>query len=134
MSNIYVDELPKSCDWCPCCHYDDYNGVNRCEADIKRPFKPIIDWGVDKLSTCPLKLIADRLSEERKKVVQEIKSCINDRIQNESCFITRDENGKPITTMATICSNYTINELSYLIKFLDKVEGENNGRDRTNKI
>ena len=126
MSNIYVDELPKDCWNCEFGYQEhSFDGL-RCKFNDKycNQFK----------TSCPLKPLSDRLAEERKKVVQEIKSCINDRKQNESCFITRDENGKPITTMATICSNYTINELSYLIKFLDKVEGENNGRDRTNKI
>ena len=126
MNNIYVDKLRKTCSGCFCKDCDSWCSLLKRYMDYKDERKRPKD--------CPLKLITDRLAEERKKVVQEIKSCINDRIQNESCFITRDENGKPITTMATICSNYTINELSYLIKFLDKVEGENNGRDRTNKI
>ena len=67
-------------------------------------------------------LITDRLKEERKRVVREIRNHINDRIQNESCFMTRDENGESINTMATICSNYTINELSFIIKYLDQIE------------
>jgi hypothetical protein len=70
MNNIYVDELPKSCDECPCCNSDiDYGaccnlgayGFKECYCTNK------------KHPNCQLKPLTDRLAEERKKAVQEIK-------------------------------------------------------------
>ena len=126
---IFVSELPKDCLDCPC-YCGEFMRCNliHCEHSVgyfnedELDYKHIpISQEYEKL-ICPLKLLSDRLAEERQKVVQEIREHINDRMQNEEYFITRDENGEPITTMATICSNYTINELSYIIKFLDQIE------------
>ena len=67
MNNIYVDELPENyIDICPCnhdgrCTLLNYEDCNICYYDMK------------KNEHCPLKLITDRLAEERKKVVQEFR-------------------------------------------------------------
>ena len=130
MNNIYVDELPKSCDWCPCCHYDDYNGVYRCEADIKRPFKPIIDWGIEKLSTCPLKPLTDRLAEERKKVVGELKVDIRSLFNSyassliDYCIWNKnaDENQKLYNNFKRIINDRLVKVLDLFDKRIDQIE------------
>jgi hypothetical protein len=61
MNNIYVDELPKNCKGC-LLHNED-NGW--CQV--------LICYTDDVPSNCPLKPLTDRLAEERKKVVQEIR-------------------------------------------------------------
>ena len=70
MNNIYVDEMPKDCNECPClnddieqgCHCN--LGVFDCDDGFKLNKKH---------PNCPLKPLSDRLAEERKKVVQEIR-------------------------------------------------------------
>ena len=64
MNNIYVDELPKSCIDCPC-ESESYCNLLNIGIDIREHIVT---------PNCPLKLITDRLAEERKKVVQELKS------------------------------------------------------------
>jgi hypothetical protein len=64
MNNIYVDELPEDCLCCPC---ESEYFCNLLKTDIG-----FLKWG-ETHKECPLKLITDRLAEERKKVVQEIK-------------------------------------------------------------
>ena len=65
MNNIYVDELPKSCQQCPYYSYE----------ETEDEFWEFCSWCGYEFSeeTCPLKALSDRLAEERKKVVQEIK-------------------------------------------------------------
>lgn len=65
MNNIYVDELPNRCDSCV-----GYGGASgRC----KLLHKPVF---ITPPKDCPLKPLSDRLAEERKKVVQEVKQKI----------------------------------------------------------
>ena len=81
MNNIYVDELPKNCAECKFCEYyeEDVHGKGMHEvACCLNGFLTNALWG-DQLEVkyCPhLKLITDRLAEERKKVVQEIKNAV----------------------------------------------------------
>lgn len=116
MNKIYTDKIPETCNDCKLGYFFD---TQYC---FIRPDLAEKDEWCEKEKHCKLLSLSDRLKEERKRVVQEIRNHINDRIQNESCFMTRDENGELINTMATICSNYTINELSLIIKYLDQIE------------
>ena len=80
MNNIYVDELPQDCLDCPCRDGES----NKCNLIEFRPsigyfdektldfiYKPYYNKG--EVLDCPLKKLTDRLAEERKKVVQEIR-------------------------------------------------------------
>ena len=68
MNNIYVDELPESCIDCPC-----HNGEH---GHCKLNGKYVIIY---RLFDCPLKLITDRLAEERKKVCDELRRKAEDK-------------------------------------------------------
>lgn len=73
MNNIYVDELPKkgAClNGCPYAITDTW--VLYCPFQRDEIGDHLI---VEEncIKTCPLKLLSDRLAEERKRVVQEIK-------------------------------------------------------------
>lgn len=64
MNNIYVDELPQDCLDCPCesesyCNLL-YDYIPCSQTECRHP-------------DCPLKPLTDRLAEERKRVVQEIR-------------------------------------------------------------
>ncbi len=77
MNNIYVDELPKNCRGCHCLSVFDWcNCLKDCvSSEIRNNERP---------ASCPLKLLSDRLAEERKKVVQEFKEKI---VDGTSCEI-----------------------------------------------
>ena len=68
MNNIYVDELPKSCDECPMTYREHSFGRLRCQFNGE-----CIEYE-QKHPNCPLKPLSDRLEEERKKIVQEIRN------------------------------------------------------------
>ena len=76
MNNIYVDELPKRCSDCVCWDYS-YD----CNLLDEKDF----DWNGENLkhTKCPLKLLSDRLAEERRKVVQKILSDFNRKVDDE---------------------------------------------------
>lgn len=87
MNNIYVNELPKSCAVYECpFNYD----ICSCTA---KEFVDVGDVDIEysyekgRHKTCPLKPLSDRLAEERKKVVQELR----ERAKNEFEFIICDE-------------------------------------------
>ena len=65
MNNIYVDELPKNCFECVFC--DNHKGY--CDLQEVR----ILRFFQKRDIGCPLKLISDRLAEERKKVIERIR-------------------------------------------------------------
>lgn len=69
MNNFYVDELPKRCDDCPFYKLDTYIDIN----DVTRNSYECVLEGSMLTGDCPLKPLSDRLAEERKKVVQEIR-------------------------------------------------------------
>ena len=82
MNNIYVDELPKKCSDCGFCSAD----ISGCWCQVKNETPAYITdevFNERKLLSCPLELITDRLAEERKKVVQEIK----DYMENHSHIV-----------------------------------------------
>ena len=65
MNNIYVDELPKDCGDCVFCKQTEY--YYYCDKlHTKLGY-------FNKEKDCPLKPLTDRLAEERKTVVQEIR-------------------------------------------------------------
>ena len=79
MNNIYVDELPKNCEKCPCYSYSE--GFCNCEYWYQKygEIKDVAEYthlGLkenERPADCPLKPLSDRIAEERKKVVQEIR-------------------------------------------------------------
>lgn len=88
MNNIYVDELPKKCKDCPCMNNDGFGGYD-CNLYYEK-HKEIL--GCDYYSNtipkdCPLKPLTDRLAEERKSVVLQLRELA----KNEFEFIICDE-------------------------------------------
>lgn len=72
MNNIYVDELPKSCRGCLFqCYGSCLGGRDILNGN---PYTEICHLKRQKPIDCPLKTLSDRLAEERKKVVQEIRN------------------------------------------------------------
>ena len=80
MNNIYVDELPKSCLFCPFCADIKVNGgMTRllfCKAYKFNKWKLMKD--IDKcFNKCEIKNkfkpLSDRLAEERKKIIERIR-------------------------------------------------------------
>lgn len=65
---VYVDKLPKDCINCSFC--EKYGYYLYCSQLCEK-----LEY-FDKEKDCPLKLLTDRLAEERKKVVQEIKNYV----------------------------------------------------------
>ena len=76
MNNIYVDELPKSCQQCPYYEINSYADILGYKTNSH---KCVLNGSVI-TGDCPLKPLTDRLAEERKKVVQEIKKYIEDKV------------------------------------------------------
>lgn len=70
---VYVDELPKRCNECPCCSEQDFQiNSEYCEmlneyvdnmVENKQEFRP---------KECPLQSLSDYTKQVRKEVVQEI--------------------------------------------------------------
>lgn len=70
MNNIYVDELPKSCRGCLFqCYGSCLGGSDILNGD---PYTGICHLKRQKPTDCPLKLLSDRLAEERKQVCEQI--------------------------------------------------------------
>ena len=67
MNNIYVDELPKSCDDCKFGYFYD------CQYCTLRPDLMRKDEWCEKEKHCKLLSLSDRLAEERKKVIERIR-------------------------------------------------------------
>ena len=80
MNNIYVDEFPKSCEECSlhrsgCLKIKKgarYIDAETCVLGNFYKFQEIDN----EIDTCPLKPLSDRLAEERKKVVSDIRNKI----------------------------------------------------------
>ena len=81
MNNIYVETMPSGCVECPCCNRDvDYGACCNLGAyDYKEYY-----CTTNKHPNCPLKPLSDRLAEERKKVVCDIKEKL---VDGTSCEI-----------------------------------------------
>lgn len=76
MNNIYVDELPKKCKDCPFGYVGyayDFDEVRFCKLHKDHCMHWIALYN-DKFNDCPLKLLKKELTEERKRVVQEIRN------------------------------------------------------------
>lgn len=72
---IYVDELPKKCKDCPFSYVGyayDFDEVRFCKLHKDHCMHWIALYN-DKFNDCPLKLLTDRLAEERKKVIERIR-------------------------------------------------------------
>ena len=72
---VYVDELPKSCSYCPCKCFE----TDKCQLDksINCPW----DYEDNKRpKTCPLQSISDYTKQARKEVCEEI------RVKAEDCY------------------------------------------------
>lgn len=77
MSNIYVDEQPETCEDCEFCEYfgKDAHGKGKHEvACYLNGFltNALLGDTINAKHCSHIKLLSDRLAEERKKVVQEI--------------------------------------------------------------
>ena len=130
MNNLYVDELPKCCLVCKLGCPEEQRCVDGFTMDCdycsvnERP------------DTCPLKLITDRLAEERKKVVGELKvdirslfdayasSLIDYCIWNKNA----DSNQKLYNNFKRIINDRLVKVLDLFDKRIDQIErGGNNG-------
>ena len=72
---IYVDELPKSCEDCPCLHSDEwcaFCNLNAFDGD----HCPYRELDKQRHKDCPLTLISDHDKQVRKEVCDEIKNKI----------------------------------------------------------
>ena len=107
MNNIYVDELPKSCSECEWFtpNHCDKGGKNFCLL-ARMPFYNTEEereksrgQHKDNLSDfdCPLKKLTDRLAEERKKIVQEIKTLLKEYVDIDVDIDYKDCNYRTIT-------------------------------------
>ena len=91
MNNIYVDELPYNCEKCPCYSYSE--GFCNCECWYQKygVIKDVAEYthlGLkekERPADCPLKPLTDRLAEERKKVVQEIRDLAGNYFEMPYC-------------------------------------------------
>ena len=98
---IYVDELPKSCDECPCCsgdqycnymwenytdtekpHFDECNLKDYCKVpyDFNNNMTRYKEWldnlpknNYEQYKTCPLQSLADYNKQVRKEVIEQVK-------------------------------------------------------------
>ena len=95
MNNIYVDELPKSCNECACCCKDDlgYWCQGYREGFVYIAPEIIIE---KRLKSCPLKPLSDRLAEERKKIIDNIKAEIAENFDYDDLifFLNKIERGE----------------------------------------
>lgn len=103
MNNIYVEgELPKCCLVCKLECPEEQRCVDGFTMDCdycsvnERP------------ATCPLKPLSDRLAEERKKIVQEIKKLIVE----STCYDTEEEVRNHLYDMSA----------SEVLEILDQIE------------
>lgn len=108
MNNIYVDELPKRCKECDFCEYfvEDAHGKGKHEvACYFNGFltNALLGDIIEARHCTHLKLISDRLAEERKMVVQEIRNRLCKCDEYDCCCI----------------DNMNIDEVH---KFLDQIE------------
>ena len=96
MNNIYVDEVPDSCFYC-----DFFVRENYCCWLIQKDAREYRD-------DCPLIPLSDRLAEERKKVVQEIKKLVIE----STCYDTEEEVRNHLYDMSA----------SEVLEILDQIE------------
>ena len=106
MINIYVDELPKSCKQCPYYEINSYADI----LGYKTNSHKCVLKGSMITGDCPLKLITDRLAEERKRVLWEIRK----RAKRTQIYIKPTEKSP---TGKEKCFVYEVSD-----DFLDQIE------------
>ena len=82
---VYVDELPKSCEECPCYSYSE--GFCNCEYwwQKYKEIKDVQDYTHlgykqnERPDDCPLQSLADYTKQVRREVVQELKGKVEKR-------------------------------------------------------
>lgn len=94
MNNIYIDKLPISCNECMCLNQDIEDGCH-CNLGVFGCEEFYKFYG--RHEKCPLILISDRLAEERKKVVQEIKTLLKEYVDIDVDIDYKDCNYQTIT-------------------------------------
>jgi hypothetical protein len=99
---VYVDELPKSCEYCFC------NNECYCELLNKSILKSVV-----KYDNCPLQALADYTNQVRKEIVQEIKDLAGDYFDYPYCENCGDMDGEHI-----------ILKEEDLTEILDQIQGE----------
>ena len=82
MNNFYVDEMPDCCGNCSLCCKDDLGYWCQATRLVYIDERFVAE---KRLNSCPLKPLSDRLAEERKKVVQEIKDLAGDYFEMPYC-------------------------------------------------
>ena len=99
MNNIYVEgEFLNHCNDCPF-----YNIETEVEfVGYEKNYYKCLVGGDIITGNCPLKPLADRLAEERKKVVQEIKKLCEEKKENGFSLFTGKFDGVAIMNMAKL--------------------------------
>lgn len=115
---VYVDELPKSCENCPCYSYSE--GFCNCEFWWQK-YKEIKDVQEythlgykqnERPNDCPLQSLSDYTKQVRKEVVQEIKEKI--------CMLAYKSN---LDAVFIFADNVKFNKV---LEILDQIQGDNN--------
>lgn len=70
---VYVENLPKYCEECPCCNECMDYGISCNLDDIKLSY---CDYAKKRHINCPLQSLADYTKQVRKEVVQEIRNLV----------------------------------------------------------
>ena len=118
MNNIYVDEQPENCLDCEFCSKRHY-----CCILMKKDVREYRD-------ECPLNLLSDRLAEERKKVVGELKVDIRSLFNSyassliDYCIWNKnaDENQKLYNNFKRIINDRLVKVLDLFDKRIDQIE------------
>lgn len=86
---IYVSELPKNCDDCPC-FYDESISCQASEKWLSLEEEDNFSRSTQRHPTCPLKSLAEHDKEVRKDVIEEIRALAIKR-NNDQFYIMIDE-------------------------------------------
>lgn len=125
MNNIFVEgELPKSCDNCEFGYFYD------CQYCTLRPDLMRKDEWCEKEKHCKLLSLSDRLAEERKKVVSELKVDIRSLFNSyassliDYCIWNKnaDENQKLYNNFKRIINDRLVKVLDLFDKRIDQIE------------
>jgi hypothetical protein len=113
MNNIYVDELPKSCEECDFCEYFGKDAHGKGQHEVACWFNGFLTNAllgdiIEAKHCTHLKSLTDRLTEERKKVVQEIKKLVIE----STCYDTEEEVRNQLYDMSA----------GEVLKILDQIE------------
>ena len=129
MNNIYVEKMPKGATEYGCvnCPYAEVLGINHYIINGQTVVHRDCVCNLDKTygfrqgeKHCPLKLLSDRLAEERKRVVQDLKNWCDKNFNWVGDGTGYD--GQEYNEM--IGSNNTINKLRELLDQIENKRGE----------